>query len=231
MAQCAAVANSGIWVARARELGELEAGLSALGAGRGGLYLVAGEPGIGKTRLCDELARSAAARGLAVHWGRAWEAGGAPSYWPFTQILRGVARARGATAPSLEQFGDRFELFDAVAMFLHEAAEQAPLVLILDDLHAADPSSVQLLHFLVRDLRARPLMVVGAYREAEARLLLEIGRTLAQVAREAVVLPLRRFQRAEVAEYVARATGRRPRRSGSRRSSSAAKGTRCSCAS
>src|SRR5947209_2009300 len=121
MAQCAAVAISGIWLGRTRELGELETGLADVATGRGGLYLVAGEPGIGKTRLCDELARSAAARGIEVHWGRAWEAGGAPSYWPFTQILRSVARARGITAPSLDQFADRFELFDAVATFLFDA--------------------------------------------------------------------------------------------------------------
>ena len=79
-----------IWLGRQREVGELEAGLDDLRAGRGSLFLITGEPGIGKTRLADEIGRAAAARGLAVHWGRAWEVGGAPSYWPFIQVLRSI---------------------------------------------------------------------------------------------------------------------------------------------
>lgn len=227
MAQCAGVGSVGqIWLGRQRELADLEAGLDDLGAGRGGLYLVAGEPGIGKTRLCDELARAAAARGIAVHWGRAWEVGGAPSYWPFIQVLRGMCRGADPRTLPVElrellgigggrgdveaETREQFALFDAVATYLHAAAARAPQIVILDDLHAADPSSVRMLHFLVRDLRAHRLMVIGTYREAEARLLLEIGRTLAHVAREAVVLPLRRLDRREVGEYIARATGETP---------------------
>jgi predicted ATPase len=87
-----------IWLGRDREFADLAAGLDDLLAGRGGLFLVTGEPGIGKTRLSDEFARAAANRGVAVHWGRAWEAGGAPSYWPFVQVLRGMCRGRDTDA-------------------------------------------------------------------------------------------------------------------------------------
>jgi hypothetical protein len=93
---------------------------------------------------------------------------------------------------------------------LQAAAARAPQLVVLDDLHAADPSSLLLLHFLVRDLRASPLMVVGTYREAEARLLPEVGKTLAQVAREACVLPLRRLDPREVSDFVTHATGAEP---------------------
>src|SRR5580765_7596222 len=82
-----------VWLGRSREMSELEAALDALlQEGRGSVFLFVGEPGIGKTRLADEVGRSAQGRGASVHWGRAWEAGGAPSYWPFVQILRDIVR-------------------------------------------------------------------------------------------------------------------------------------------
>lgn len=227
-----------IWLGRSREMSELEAALDDVMRGQGGVFLFVGEPGIGKTRLAHEVGRSAASRGASVHWGRAWEAGGAPSYWPFVQILRSIARElevealraslgpRGRDlAPLIPEWGthalevgrqaddsprDRFHLFDAVSAFLHAAAAQVPLVLVLDDLHAADPSTLLLLTFLVRDRRPAPLLLVGTYRDAEARLSAETRSALVQVAREANVLPLRRLDRAEVAEYLAAASGEKP---------------------
>ena len=243
MAQCAVLdptsskvrSSRKIWLGRDREVGELDAGLDELVGGHGGVYLVTGEPGIGKTRLCDELGRLAVARGIDVHWGRAWEAGGAPPYWPFIQVLRGMCRGLDAEAlarrvgvhgtalvelmPELRQHlplpagvsaavvRERFELFDAVSGFVQAVAATVPQLVVLDDLHAADPSSLQLLHFLVRDLRSAPLMVVGTYREAEVRLAPSMRETLALVAREACMLPLRRLDRSEVADFVAQATG------------------------
>jgi hypothetical protein len=235
MAQCAsAVATTlphKILLGRDRELGALEAALNDLAEGQGSLLLVTGEPGIGKTRLADELGRTAVKRGLPVHWGRAWEAGGAPSYWPFVQVLRAICRGldEGALRSCTGSFGaelaelvpelrhrlslsgvpamtDRFQLFNAVHAFL----SHAPRVIVLDDLHAADPSSLLLLHFLVRDLRSTPLLVIGTYREAEARLAPEIADALTHIAREATVLPLRRLDRTEVSDFIAGTTGAEP---------------------
>jgi tetratricopeptide (TPR) repeat protein len=208
-------------------MGELCAGLDELLRGRGGLFLVTGEPGIGKTRLADEVGRTASARGVSVHWGRAWEVGGAPSYWPVIQALRtmstegvvpdpafldpvGALRSelRGLVSPT-QTPTERFELFERVDAFLR-AATQLPRLMVLDDLHAADASSLQLLHFIARDLRSRPLMILGTYRQEEARLRPEIGALLARVAREASVLPLRRWDKSEVALFVERVTGRDP---------------------
>src|SRR5260370_17240644 len=73
---------------RTRELSELRAALEDSIAGRGGCFLISGEPGIGKTRLADELANHARARGVRVVWGRCWQEDGAPAYWPWRQILR-----------------------------------------------------------------------------------------------------------------------------------------------
>ena len=66
-----------------------------MAAGRGGLHLIVGEAGIGKTRLADEVAARAEADGIAALWGRCWEAEGRPPYWPWVQILRELAPARG----------------------------------------------------------------------------------------------------------------------------------------
>ena len=76
------------FVGRAGELAQLVAALDDAFAGRGRLILLAGEPGIGKSRLADALAEHARARGAGVLVGRCWEAGGAPAYWPWIQALR-----------------------------------------------------------------------------------------------------------------------------------------------
>ena len=75
-----------------RELAALVGALDDALAGRGRLVLIAGEPGIGKSRLADELVRDAEARGARVLIGRCWEAGGAPAYWPWVQSLRSYIR-------------------------------------------------------------------------------------------------------------------------------------------
>src|SRR5271168_2562712 len=82
------------FVGRARELAELRAALDETIGGQGRLFLLAGEPGIGKTRLADELARVAVAQGVQVLWGRCWEGGGAPTYWPLCQVIRGCIEGR-----------------------------------------------------------------------------------------------------------------------------------------
>ena len=138
---------AGIFVGRTRELSQLENALSDARAGRGRLVLLDGEAGIGKSRLADELASRARNLGASVLWGRCWEAGGAPAFWPWVQALRGYAHetepaalleqlGRSApdvahllpelrelfpeipAAPELDTDGARFRLFDSTAAFL-----------------------------------------------------------------------------------------------------------------
>src|SRR6516162_10266045 len=80
-------ATSG-FIGRERELAELRVGLADVRAGHGHLFLLSGEPGIGKTRLADEFGRLALAQGVRVAWGRCWEGSGAPAYWPWIQVIR-----------------------------------------------------------------------------------------------------------------------------------------------
>jgi eukaryotic-like serine/threonine-protein kinase len=80
----------GVFVGREREVGELCAAIEAAKNGRGSLFLLSGEPGIGKTRLADRVADLAADRGVPVLWGRAFEGEGAPAFWPWVQVIRGL---------------------------------------------------------------------------------------------------------------------------------------------
>src|SRR5688572_15524206 len=89
------------FVGRGADLAALRAGIAAAVTGRGGLWLLTGEPGIGKSRLAEELVRAAGDRVTAL-WGRCSEAGGAPAYWPWIQILRALVRRGGSAVP-----GDR----------------------------------------------------------------------------------------------------------------------------
>ncbi|HVJ16865.1 MAG TPA: ATP-binding protein, partial [Polyangiaceae bacterium] len=82
-------------IGRDREREELITALDAAAAGRGSLYLLSGEAGIGKTTLADELEQHARERGFCAAWGRAWQAGGAPAFWPFSEALAFIARDLG----------------------------------------------------------------------------------------------------------------------------------------
>jgi tetratricopeptide (TPR) repeat protein len=209
-------------VGRDGELGELVAGLDDAASGSGRLFLLAGDPGIGKSRLAYEAAERARDRGFTVAWGRCWEAGGAPVYWPWVQSLRACVRGLGGTAeelrsrlgvgapfvaqlvaevaeilpdvgpppPMLAEEG-RFRLADAVATFLRNAAAGQPILLVLDDLHAADASSVLLLRFVSRELGDARVMVLGAYRDIEVGRGHPLAAALAELSREPAARHLR----------------------------------------
>jgi class 3 adenylate cyclase len=200
---------------RARELATLLDGLGAAEQGQPRLLLVSGEPGIGKSRLLEEFGRQAAAREATVLWGRCWEAGGAPPYWPWVQSLRAFVRgshlrevgeALGADAvhlaqllpelrkaapdlpdpPAVDPETGRFLLFDAVVSFLRAASGSAPIALMLDDLHAADTPSLLLLRFVARELRAMRVVLVAAYRDTELAPGHPMLVTVGELTREAV---------------------------------------------
>ena len=167
-------------------------------SGHGQLLLLTGEPGIGKSRLAEQLAEEAAARGARVAYGRAWEAGGAPAYWPWIQVFRALelgdeplVDAPAGLLTNAEEA--RFVALDRAARCLRSAAGERPLALVLDDLHAADAPSLLFLLLLVRDLARAPLLVLGTYRDAETRNAPELAALLAKIARHAEVMPLGRL--------------------------------------
>ena len=235
------VGGPGPFVGREPELRELLRGLDEALAGEGRLFLVGGEPGIGKSRLVEQLARITRERGAEVLVGRCWEAGGAPPYWPWVQALRLYLRdrdpetlrdqlGRGASdlaqiLPGLNELygelpapptgdpeGARFRLFEATAAFLRAASRTQPLVLVLDDLHAADAPSLLLLQFLTEALADARLLVVGAYRDVDPTLRDPLAETLTELRRLPVTrfLPLTGLSEDYVRSFVSLATGLEP---------------------
>src|SRR5262249_21806686 len=181
-----------LFVGREAELGRLGHALDRAVAHDGRLVLLVGEPGIGKTRIARELASRAGALGVTVRWGRCQETEGAPPYWPWVQALR----ARGRTAPQAEPDGEantalaallgdrgpgsavtpgpeathaRFQLFETVAAALRRLSAEAPLLVLLDDLHWADATSLLLLRFVATELADARVLLLGTYRDVEMR--------------------------------------------------------------
>ncbi len=193
-----------MFVGRERDLAQLDRGLADLAAGRGAIYALVGEPGIGKSRLAAEAAARAVAGGARVSWGRCWEGGGAPAFWPWREALAGLAVEfpdAGALAAA-DPAEARFALFRSVATELARAAAGAPVLVVLEDLHAADRSTLLLLDFLAGQLRPSPVMVLATYRDIEASLRPDAGDVLTRIARAATVLHLARFRQPEVATFV-----------------------------
>jgi DNA-binding CsgD family transcriptional regulator len=184
------------FVGRQAELQALQQALQRAIAGQPGIALLAGEPGIGKTRTAQEMVAYAAQQEVLALWGRCPEEAGAPPYWPWVQLMRRwiaqqddaeLARVFAAAAPlaSLDpRFASylpqaaresaapdpaqaRFLLFDAVAGFWQRAAQRQPLLLVLDDLHRADTPSLRLLEFVMAEAGASRLLMLGTYRDAE----------------------------------------------------------------
>ena len=150
------------------ELAVLEAGLEDAVAGRGRLFVVVGGPGAGKTHLGDEIASRAKARGASVLWGRGWHAGGAPAFWPWSQAMRSIKQ----TLPELpgDDDAERFQFFEAVTEALRTEAAQRPLLLVFDDIQAADESSLLLIEFLASELPELAMLVLALGREDTPRL-------------------------------------------------------------
>ena len=179
---------------REHELAALEAAWAAAGAGRRGGIFIAGEPGIGKTRLAAELA--ARAHGAVVLYGHS-DDGLAPPAHAFAEALSSYAAAcppdelrvelggSGAhllglvpalavqvpglvePAPADPDLG-RLRTLDAVADLLAAASAEVPVLLVLDDLHWADELSLHLLRHVLTSARPMRLLVVGTYRDTEA---------------------------------------------------------------
>ena len=230
------------FVGRKHEMAQLVAGLDDAAAGRGRLVMLAGEPGIGKTRTLQELAAVAEERGARVIWGVSYEEEGTPPFWPWVQALRSYVREVDAetlgsqmgpgAADIAELVPDvrvklphlepppapddprqaRFRLFDSIASFLKSASETQPLVVVLEDLHWSDKPSLVLLEFIAREVARARLMVVGTYRDVE--LSHALLQTLAELMRAPRFLQmvLKGLDTEEVAYLTQITTGTKPRR-------------------
>jgi DNA-binding CsgD family transcriptional regulator len=185
------------FVGRQSEIATLIARLDDAEAGRGGVLLLSGEPGIGKTRSARVFAGIAEARGVRVLWGHCYEGDWAPPYAPWTEAIASSLHATGpdsarelldeqsrtslatlvpdlapadgagAVPVALGPEEERFRLYDAVVRLLLGLGETAPVLVVLDDLQWADSASLDLLLHLAFFARQGRLFVLGTYRDLD----------------------------------------------------------------
>ena len=194
------------FVGREAERAEGRRLLDSAIAGQGGLLVLGGEPGIGKTRLAEELLADGRARGCLALTGRCYETEGTPPFIPWVEVVErsmkvvpsaAFREALGDAAPEIARlvpelrraFPDipapvelpaeqqRRYLFNSFVEFLERGARVTPQVLLIDDLHWADESTLLLLQHVAQQLAQMPVLVVGTYRDVD----LEVERPFAEM--------------------------------------------------
>src|SRR5215208_539022 len=210
----------GSLIGREAELLAIQAHIRAVVEGSGRLLAVAGEPGVGKTRISQEAMLACLDRGFVVATGRCYEPHQSVPYYPFLEALSSLygaapdpvraqiptrwphlmrllpdqpSGALPATGASPQEEQQR--LFWAVTGFLQAISETAPVALLLDDLHWADDASLELLQHLARHTRAHRVLLLGTYRDVEVGRQHRLGRALRDLERERLVerIPVRRL--------------------------------------
>lgn len=207
---------------RSAELATLIGSFGRSRDGQGGLIVVSGEAGIGKTHLLQSFARLVEGAGGRTAWGIASQEGGAPELWPWIQILRTLIQSSvidpddpsaeealrilpermggGASDPSGD--GARFRRFDAVGRVLRSASRRAPLVLLLENLHCADSETLRLARFLAREIRDSAILIVGTHRPGEDIGEQAAGREASELTLDGRLLSLSRLDRDGTLELV-----------------------------
>ncbi|TDB93428.1 AfsR/SARP family transcriptional regulator [Actinomadura sp. 7K534] len=200
-------------VARSAQLALVEGLLGEVRRGRGGVVLVTGEAGIGKTRLVRAAAELAAARGFRTAWGSCAD-GTAPAFWPWRQIVREAGDESGllsmeALSPRHDPDTALFALYEQVLDVL--TSDETPLVIVLDDLHWADVSSLRLLTFIADAAARHRLLVLATCRPEPGDEPGALRDTLAALSRLAERVELEPFTADDVASYLrAKGVGEEP---------------------
>lgn len=208
----AELAAEGGLIDRHAEIDLLQDAFDSMVSGHGQIVLLAGEPGIGKTRLAEEMANYAGMGGATVLWARCHQDEGTPAFWPWSQIVRSSIRESaleeistilGASAGPIAQVVPdvrtylpdlpipaemdadqaRVRFFDSMTTFLSRLSQRRPLVLIIDDLQWADRSSLMLLEFLAAEITSHRILLVITYREAEVGDKVPLIRTITRLSR------------------------------------------------
>ncbi|HEX5013455.1 MAG TPA: AAA family ATPase [Candidatus Limnocylindrales bacterium] len=229
--------SSPVFVGRRRELDAIVASLAAAGAGHGALLLIAGEAGVGKTRLIEEALEAARAAGAAAAVGRCVELGA--SGLPFAPIrmalrdLLGAAAVDGVTArtaaldalvpragpPAAD--ADRIGLgpdtsqtraFEACLDALRDLGRLQPVLIAIEDIHWADPSTLDLLGYLAHGLSDAPIVLIASFRSDELHRRHPLQPFLGELQRVRTTerIELARFSQDEVAQQIGAILGEPP---------------------
>lgn len=214
-----------VLIGRDAELGRARERLTQIAAGRGGLLLVGGEAGIGKSSLTREIESDAVTRGYRLLSGAALESDGAVPYAPFLSAVRSAFRGSelelrrivAASAPDLAQAFPELgtggqaagspemqRLSFSFRAFFSALAQEAPLVLVLEDLHWSDEASLALVQHLARELQRAPALVLATYRTDEMHRRHPLARVIAALQRERLVdeIVLRRLEPEQLTEMI-----------------------------
>jgi predicted ATPase len=201
-----------ILVGRAREQVFLREELVTATGGRGRLVLIGGEAGIGKTTLARDLEREASGRGVQVLTGHCYDLTNTPPYGPWLDLVAG-GRPSGGPAPPAAFAGGRLSgtitnqaaLFAEVHDFFAGVAAAGPTLVVLEDLHWADPASIELLRYLAARVGSLPLLVVATYRIDELTRRHPFYQQLPALIREAdaLRLDLRRLATSDLQALIA----------------------------
>ncbi|MDX6716743.1 MAG: hypothetical protein QOH30_3301, partial [Baekduia sp.] len=229
--------TSDAFIGRRVELTHLDAALSVARTGHAGLLFVAGESGVGKSRLLDHFADRAEAGDVRVLWGDCIDLGDSElPYAPIVSALRSLVRrghpvfdalgpARGELARLLPELGTPADLlvepyagsaqgrlFELLLMVFERLCRESPVLLVIDDLHWADRSTRDFLSFLARNICHQRLLVVATYRVDELHRRHPLRPFLAEIERaeRAQRMPLERFSRAELGAQLAAILGAAP---------------------
>jgi tetratricopeptide (TPR) repeat protein len=152
--------------------------------GNGAVVVLEGEAGIGKTSLAEAATAMAGAQGWRAVWSRCADDAGVPALWPWTQVLDRLDAGALATPSGSDPDQSTFALFQDLRHRLAVACAQAPLLIVLDDVQAADTTSLQLLSLLARHLDGMRLLVVATVRTVGEQLGVAVVECLTALARE-----------------------------------------------
>ncbi|HEX9294567.1 MAG TPA: AAA family ATPase [Polyangiaceae bacterium] len=186
---------------RDNELTLLEAACDSARAGRGQLVILSGEAGIGKSSLAAEITARAAREFVVTH-GRAWELGETPAYFPVRPCLRSLEIEAEAGTEA-----DAFHLWEEVLGALGRAAAQKPILWVVEDLHAGDAQTLDLLCFLAQPLRSLHVLLLLTLRRQDPRIDAPVQKRLVRLLRDAREIPLHPLGAEHVAELAARNAG------------------------
>jgi hypothetical protein len=201
-----------VFVGREPELRQLKSAFDGAISGQGALMMVTGEPGIGKTALCEQLSTYVTLRGGRTLVGHCYEAGSLSlPYLAFVEALRSYVLSRevkdlreelgtGAAdvariiseirerlkiklRPQKDPEEERYRLLQAVTTFLSNAANVQPMMVVLEDLHDADKGTLEMLTYVSRNLAGARLLIVGTYRDVEVDRSHPLSAALAELRR------------------------------------------------
>jgi hypothetical protein len=199
-----------VLIGRKGELYEIDARLSVAQRGIGALILVAGEAGVGKTALVEQAALRAKERRFEVAWAACWQTAAVSPLQPWMRLLSQLEHSGDAPPDLSVVTGDhdsaRIEQADRVARWLRQRAE-APLMLVIDDLHWADAATLSVLGHVASVVASMPVVLVATHRPMDATAGGALAQAIAELRRHGTILELAGLDIDATAELVAAVHG------------------------